>query len=182
MTPDKRSKTSTTQHAMHLRNVLLALLLGPFSVSSIRLPHPFSLSLPHNLNLPHTLGVSYEPECHRIDDPPMTGLNPSHCEMASDIICQHLGSRPPVNQWVWVEQPGCALGFWMPDFAWIVPSYWVVPSYKRIYSRIIDKCVYDSRFNAGTVNVAYLPDSSQNGTAIEGDKAMFLMAPGRLTL
>lgn len=43
-------------------------------------------------------------------------------------------------------------------------------------------CAFDSRFNAATVNVRVLPDYSQNGAPVEGERPMYMFAPERQTL
>ena len=162
---------------MYLTSMLSAILLEPLVASSLSVPPPLSLSLPDRFTLPQNLSVASDVLCHRINEPPMMGLNPSNCETASEILCQHYGSLPPRQQWRWIEQPGCAVAFWRAEG--VMPSAGFCT---RIWAQIIEKCAYDSRYNAGSENVAELPDFSQDGRPKSTSKTMWLFAPERLTL
>ena len=148
---------------MRLTDFLSIILLTPSTLSSPSPPLPPSLSLtsPHNLTLPPPLN-NYDPQCHRITDPPQPGLRPSNCDIASEILCLQFSYHLPENEdrWLWVEQPGCAVAVWdrnpHPARADLVPC-------PRVFEGIIAECVLDSRFNAGSVNVEVLPDFSQGG-------------------
>ncbi len=167
---------------MHLTTLLSIISLTPLTVSSLRLSHPPSLSLitPANLTLPHPSNDrDYDPQCHRITDPPQPGLSPSNCDIATEILCVQLGYHLPENQdkWIWVEQPGCAVAVWEPHDA-DQQRY----SCPQIFTWIIEKCIYDSRFNAGSVNVLVMPDFAQGGMAWSEQKVRYLVAAERLTL
>ena len=157
--------------------LLLTLILRPLAVSSARIPPTNSLS-PLSTR-PNPLTNPWTPQCHRINNPGMPGLNPTNCVLASDILCQYL--RPdhsqPSGEWIWVEQPGCAVAFYRPAVA-----YYEFRSCNRVFSVLIETCASNSRFNAGSMNVLILPNFEQDGRAKDEMRNMYLLAPERLTL
>ena len=168
---------------MHPLTLLSIISLTTLPISSLRLSHPPSLSLttPSNLTLPHPSNRDreFDPQCHRITDPPQPGLRPSNCEIAAEILCQHHSYHEPENEdkWLWVEQPGCAVAIWEPHVR--DHHMYFCP---QVFEWIIDECIYDSRFNAGSVNVLVLPDFAQGGTAWNETMLRYLVAAERLTL
>ncbi|KAI4229975.1 MAG: hypothetical protein LQ349_006322 [Xanthoria aureola] len=166
---------------MHILHLLLPLFFRPLAVSSAIIPPTNSLS-PLNTR-PNPLANPWTPQCHRINNPGMTGLNPTNCVLASDILCQYLRPRPihpseyPREKWIWVEQPGCAVAFYRPAVV-----YYEFRSCNRVFSVLIDTCAHNSRFNAGSMNVLILPDFRQDGRAKDDMRNMYLLAPERLTL
>lgn len=161
---------------------VFTLLFSPASIISAIIRPAVSLPFPSPLWY-FILTDRYTPRCHRVNSPGMPGLNPTNCETTAEIICQHFKPWPPsrggspTNQWIWIEQPGCALAFYLPEHGF--------QGTKRcldIFSGLIDECAFDSRFNAGSINVAVLPDFGQDGRAEDARFFMYLLAPERLTL
>lgn len=137
------------------------------------------ITLPNN-NL--TLTNTVDPECVKITDPPMVGLNPTMCHVALQIICNRLtGPRPEQlvrDKWIWTELVGCSLGYYLPHWA-TVPF---LGQCERSYSEILELCATDSRFNAGGINVLEMPDFSGDGQGVMEGLVRYAMAPERLTL
>lgn len=50
------------------------------------------------------------------------------------------------------------------------------------FEMIVEMCARDSRFNAGVINVAILPDFSGQGEPEVEGQMRYIMAPERLTL
>lgn len=166
---------------MYITYPLIALLFGPYAVSSAVVQPASSLSSPNNR--PYPLNDFHNPQCHRVHGPGMPGLNPTNCVTASELLCQHFRhglihpGDPPLREWIWIEQPGCAVAFYRPPF-----RYHMYTECEDIFSGIIDLCARNSRFNAGSVNVLLLPDFSQDGRAEDERRYRYLLAPERLTL
>ena len=74
---------------------------------------------------------------------------------------------------------GCAVGFYLRNVD-ERPSMEMCE--EVIFGEMIAECAYNSSVNAGTVNVAVLPDLAQNGTAIMDHGPMYMLAPERQTL
>ena len=53
---------------------------------------------------------------------------------------------------------------------------------ENVYQGLIDKCAFNSSFNAGSVNVLEMPDWGSKGVPVEGATSMWIVAPERLTL
>lgn len=133
----------------------------------------------------HDLPLDYTPlpppVCHFITNPPLTGLSAAKCGFLSGGLCSNLALRGPEarNRWIWSETSGCALGYYLPDNA-AVPSEFECDH--LVFEEIRDQCATDWRYNAGSINVNEYPDFSGDGTAVDPEKARYVMAPGRLTL
>ena len=82
------------------------------------------------------------------------------------------------DKWIWRELPECALAYYLPPNA-VVPTEYKCRT--LIFGSLFEKCAVDSRYNAGSINVAELPDFSGDGRAIVQYEQRFLMAPERLT-
>ncbi len=165
---------------MHIA-YLLALLMSPYAILSAVLQSSNSLTSLKPLRRP-LLNDWYTPQCHRLDSPGMPGLNPTNCVVAAEILCQRLkpyppSRGPPIDEWVWIEQPGCAVAFYRPGNFYYEPK-----NCQHIFSGIISVCAHNSRFNAGSVNVAVLPNFGQEGRAEYEGRNRYLLAPERLTL
>jgi len=68
---------------------------------------------------------------------------------------------------------------------WYFPRFAGVPTLgacELIYGEMMERCAFDSRFNAATVNVAELPNFGDDGKVISEERGMFIMAPERMTL
>lgn len=169
---------------MHLSTLLLSYSLHFLSVSCTAITSP-----PTNLITLSTINNTFTsaltipiPECVRITDPPMLGLNPSNCEIAVPIICKRL-THAPVEQlrrdvWIWTELPGCSLGYYLPEEAHVPYE----GPCNRIFEWMVELCSTDSKFNAGGINVLELPDFSGPGSAVREENMRYAMAPERLTL
>ncbi|CAD6590110.1 MAG: hypothetical protein ASARMPRED_004570 [Alectoria sarmentosa] len=166
---------------MHLPTLLLSLSTHCLAISSLTINSPStSLITPSINNL--TLSDVPDPQCVKITDPPMLGLNPTNCEIALPIICNRLTQPRPErllrDKWIWTELPGCSLGYYLPEDA---PVPWRGQC-ERTFESILELCSMDSRFNAGGINVEEMPDFSGDGRAVREGRLRFAMAPERLTL
>ena len=141
-----------------------------------------SIIEPNHLSLAHPFHNSYKhPQCHRLPYPGVVGLDPTNCATAANVLCESLIPEVsvPREKWVWVDLVGCSVGYYVQNYA-IEPE---MESCKfDVFREMRAKCAYNSSVNAGTLNVAVLPDFSQNGTAIWKHSAMYMMAPERQTL
>ena len=136
-----------------------------------------TLSAPANPSIPHRLmdESPYHPRCRTAKGPPpgpLPNLHPTVCESLIPTVCrwvtpgpEHLAYR---DRWVWANKEGCALGYYSPQAAEppeeVECQFW-------IYKALVDKCAFDSRFNAGGINVEEMPDWGTAGTAAEDDSA-----------
>ncbi|KAI4241311.1 MAG: hypothetical protein L6R40_004617 [Gallowayella cf. fulva] len=161
---------------MHLTESFLSILVGLSAVTSMRIHLPHFL-FPLNSTIAHYLADQDEPQCHSIDAPTMPGLTPTNCGWVADVVCYELTQSSARDKWIWNERPGCAIGFWMPQ-----RRYVDIVNCPQILKSIIAKCAFNSKYNAGTVNVAELPDFSQDGSSEHHDRVAWLLAPERLTL
>ena len=158
---------------------LLPLLLT--SIFSLTV-HSLSLTQPIRLitTLPNDIRNA---QCHRLTAPGIPGLDPSNCATASDLLCQDLTAQPAQhiirNRWTWYELAGCAVAYYIPEN--VGP-----PNYSDcaldIFKELRTECAYNSSVNAGTVNVAVLPDYEHDGAPIVYEIPMYMMAPERQTL
>ena len=82
------------------------------------------------------------------------------------------------DTWIWFELPGCALGYCLPEEE-EVPN---VGRCKGLYESLVEKCAFNSRYNAGGINVAEMPDFSGPGRAETEGLMRYAFAPERLTL
>lgn len=174
---------------MHLPTIILISFLNLLPILSLALSStPLNLLTlsttttdATNLTLPPPL-TAPSPTCLKITEPSMVGLNPTNCEICTQIICIKLTQPRPEqlrrDKWIWAELEGCSLGYYLPDEA-LVPSSGQCTG---TFEAIVQTCSTDSRFNAGVVNVRDLPDFSGDGRAVEEGKLRYAMAPERLTL
>ena len=160
---------------MYENHILLALLISVSPViSAIIQPANSITSL---IREPHLVTDVYTPKCHQIEQPRAQVLNATTCVIASEVLCQYLGPGAPRTQWIWVEQPGCAVAFYQPTI-----RYHEFRKCENLFAGIIDTCARDLRYNGGSVNVLLLPDFDQDGRAEDEGRNMYLLAPERLTL
>lgn len=166
---------------MRLPAVLLSFFLESLTISSFASNSPPAnlISLSNN-NL--TLTNIFDPECVKITEPPMVGLNPTMCHVVLQIICNRLTGPPPErlvrDKWIWTELVGCSLGYYLPEGT-------IVPYLHQCQNRvlqILELCSTNSRFNAGGINVQEMPDFSGDGQAFVAGAMRYAMAPERLTL
>ncbi|KAI4287438.1 MAG: hypothetical protein L6R35_003299 [Caloplaca aegaea] len=100
-------------------------------------------------------------------------------------ICNRLTDRHVISdRWVWSDVSGCALGFWLPsgdNFS--EPAF--APDFNRcmegIFTPLMDYCSDPAWNTVGSVNVKVLPDSEQNGEAVDPYYPSYIMAPEPLT-
>ena len=161
-----------------LTHVFLAFLSAP-ATHSLYLPKPSSLSLLS----PVRNNDAFNPQCHRLNDPGMPGLNPTKCREAANLICEDLSSHPiPYDErgrWTWVELAGCAVGF---NIRWGMVRPTFQDCSTTIFGSMRRDCGYNSKVNAATINVMILPDFSQDGMPYDANRPMYMMAPERQTL
>ena len=178
---------------MYLNHVALPILYQVLTTTALSLGivHPDSLFQDHNttsarLQRPNPSN-GYYVECERVRDPPLPGLNPFNCIVARPFICAWLANLRPetyaVENWLWMERPGCALGFFLPRFQHGEPLE--LPTEEEcnrdIYGAIIEQCAYDSRYNVGSINVVQLPRGhGQPGEPMTEGFARYAMAPQQL--
>ena len=136
-----------------------------------------TLSAPANPSIPHRLmdDSPYHPRCRTATRPPpdpLPNLHPTVCESLIPIVCSwvtpgpdHLAYR---DRWIWANKEGCALGYYSPQAAELPEE---VECQFLIYKALVDKCAFDSRFNAGGINVGEMPGLGIAGTAAEDDSA-----------
>ncbi|KAG7009352.1 hypothetical protein G7Y79_00003g012200 [Physcia stellaris] len=137
---------------------LILLFQPPIPFAHAFPPRPISPSLlfylynathhPHHLLLP----VPNHEHCTRITTPGTPGLEPTNCELISDRTCLRISlTRPSLvhNKWIWDEMPGCALGYYFPSNAYIPTR----EECSYAAEKLIEECILDSRFNAGSLNV-----------------------------
>ncbi|KAL8680500.1 MAG: hypothetical protein Q9186_003299 [Xanthomendoza sp. 1 TL-2023] len=133
-----------------------------------------------NLRLPNAQPI----QCHRLptSDPPPPGLQPTTCAQLAESKCDSIPRIQPAqirrSEWVWNEVEGCALGFYFPPDA-PIPTR---EECNEIFYGLIEECAFQSRWDAGAVNVGEWPDFAQEGTAVEEGENRFILAPWRLTL
>ncbi|KAL8966750.1 MAG: hypothetical protein Q9197_005809 [Variospora fuerteventurae] len=100
-------------------------------------------------------------------------------------ICNRLTDRHVItDRWVWSDAPGCALGFWLPSGDNVSePAF--APDFNRcmegIFKPLIDYCRNPGWITVGSVNVKVLPNSEQNGEAVDPYYPSYIMAPVPLT-
>lgn len=161
-------------------------VLCPFFTASTALgalfTNPSSLNRPQNVTL-LPLSSPFTVQCHLINLEPPTGLNPSMCELATQMACNKLENTPHDDlirhKWIWTDElPGCALGLYLQQW----PARPHAAVCERMFHGIIEECSIDSRFNAGTINVEVLPDWGHDGQPDWAEGTMWIMAPERLTL
>ena len=74
---------------------------------------------------------------------------------------------------------GCAVAYYIPEN--VEP-----PNYNEcaldIFKELTTWCAYNSSVNAGTINVAVLPNYEHDGAPIVYELPMYMMAPERQTL
>ena len=179
---------------MNIRCPVFTLLLQILPTSSLAIDTTSPSSLFQNQDTtPNTtllfqlqlsnLTDSYYVECDRVTSPPPPELNPSHCLDAIPIICSKLTQTPPSHlmrrEWIWVELPGCSLGYYLPETSGgVIPS---VEECKRdIYGLIIERCGFKSHYNVGSINVAQLPKEDRPGLPMTEGYLRYVMAPERL--
>ena len=175
---------SATSHYQWVRMLVIFTFLSLTSAISIG-GKPSLLTLPTNLTTllnPLTASIN-GPTCHRLAG--TEGLQPSHCSYAVEVSCGAINktSEPanPIrrNKWIWTETPGCAVAYYVPQGSGVrVPK---APECTEIMTGLIDKCAFNSSVNAGSENVAVMPDWSHDGVEELVDEAMYILAPERLT-
>lgn len=165
--------------------ITLLLIIVCFSdTSALRLTKPPSLGLSQNKSLPHSPIDIENPRCYWITtQPPFDSFNRYNCHVAAQIACHKLTSafffRSHVReQWIWIDElPGCAVGYYLP-------AKGPIPNLRRCevsFIEIVEQCATNANVNAGSVNVAVLPDLTQDGRPILATDEMYLVAPQRLT-
>ena len=141
----------------------------------------FSATISPSIHL-FTDDEPYHPRCRRITRPPphaLPGLSPTKCEGLMPAICGMATINPYRNRWVWYYTNGCALGFFLPQAA--EPPEEVECQF-LMFNPLINKCAFDSRYNAGGVNVGELPSPEGNGTSeTDEDSIRFMLASAPLT-
>lgn len=178
---------------MHLNQVTLPILYQVLTTAalSIDITHPDSLFQDHNttsFRLPRpNLTHRYYVDCERLSDQALPGLNPSNCLTAAPVVCDALASLRPtttlVERWIWLELYGCALGYFLP-LAYRRREL-ELPSEEEcnrdIYGAIIAQCAFDSRYNAGSINVESLPKGRDRpGQAMTEGYPRYALAPAEL--
>jgi len=168
--------------------ILLPLLLQFLAVPSSALTtRPLNLLTVGNRIRPFNLTENgYHVECVKITEPPQIGLNPTMCEAAVPIACGKLNFPQPErlvrDKWIWIEMPGCALGYYLPA----EPMPGRIPSKaqceENIFGAIVEKCGTNSRFNAGNINVDDMPSFSGDGLPLTPGYPRYVMAAERMTL
>ena len=179
---------------MHLNHVTLPILLQVLTTTalSIHITDPVSLFQDRNttsIRLPRPNPTNrYYVECERVSDPGLPGLNPSNCLVAVPLICDWLANVKPghfgVERWIWIERPGCALGYFVPrndeHQALVLPSE--EECNKDVYGEIIERCAFDSRYNTGSINVERLPKGREDpGRGMTYGFPRYVMAPASLS-
>ena len=169
---------------MRLPATILFSLLHFHLISSFAIIHKPAtnlITLP-TTNLTLTSAPNSEAQCVRITNPPMVGLKPTDCEAVMSTLCQRLAFWEPDqlrrDVWLWTELPGCALGYYLPTIT--IPPSW--GQCHNAFQQIVELCSTDSKYNAGSLNVAEMPDFSGSGRPITEGETMWAMAPERLTL
>ena len=182
---------------MHLNHVALPILHQVLITTAlyIDITHPASLFQENNTNNNNdTASVRLPPpdptnryyvECERVSDQasrPFPGLNPSNCLQAVPSICHGLTVFGHVERWIWAEWTGCALGYFLPR---TYRRQGQLPTEEEcsndIYGAIIQRCAFDSRFNAGSINVERLPIGPEDsGRPMTEGFPRYAMAPKRL--
>ena len=159
---------------------LLILLLQPLYAISVII-RTFLPSLNTAYNHTHLrFPLSFLPaHCTRIENPRSSGLDPNVCAQLAQATCIRFVVSPRVdrNRWIWLEQPGCAYGYYLPREAGMPTS----DECHEILGSIQSLCVRDERFNAGSVNVRDLPHFADDGSATFDREGRWIMAPERLT-
>lgn len=76
--------------------------------------------------------------------------------------------------------PGCALGYYFPSNAYIPTR----EECSHATENLLERCILDSRFNAGGLNVGVWPSFAGDGRAERGREGgvRVVVAPERLTL
>lgn len=159
---------------MFFAYLMLIFLVGPPAVFSAAIHRSNSVAFT-SAYITRLLDDSETPQCRRLDTQHQQrpGISPTDCETAADSLCQivsrHQGGA---GHWISIAQPRCTIGFYRPRLEY--PKF---VECSDVLAGLIERCGQDSRFNAGSVNVAVMPSLWQEGTAVDEKRMRYVMAP-----
>ena len=154
--------------------VLLAYILP---VIAVYLSPLVGVSRHGNQSIPMSLTASvHEIRCLGSPSHPRE-IHPAACDSIMDMICDSISAPDPHRaRWVWASVPGCALGYYIPDWSPIrrLPTFSQCKS--LVFRQMILSCAARPPREMAVINVRILPDNTHTGAPMREGWPRYIMA------